>query len=229
MEGDFYRIIPSRFPPINFFEKFTPVHLMDEAFEIESLTNDRLRESVGELQRVPFEDRVSGPGATIAMAPFTHIGNASRFTDGSYGVYYAASDLHTAILETLFHRERFFRTTQEPSCEVDMRAFLCQVLYPLVDLRTGEFQHLLDPEPLRYPHSQQFAAERRAEKRWGLAYPSVRNPEGDCIAVFRPNAITAPTQGAHLSYHWNGKHIEAVYEKKALLVKFDRQRELELI
>ena len=107
VEGSQYRIIPTKFPPINFFERFTPPELMAEAFEIESLTNERLLNEVGLLQQVKREDRMSGPGASVVMAAFTHIGNASRFTDGSYGIYYAGLSLETAIWETIFHRERF--------------------------------------------------------------------------------------------------------------------------
>ena len=40
VEGPQYRIIPTRFPPINFFERYTPPELMDAAFEIESLTTN---------------------------------------------------------------------------------------------------------------------------------------------------------------------------------------------
>ena len=108
VEGPQYRIIPTRFPPINFFERYTPPELMEEAFELESLTNERLLNEVGLLQQVKLEDRVSGPGASVVMAAFTHIGNASRFTDGSFGIYYAGRCLETAIWETIFHRERFF-------------------------------------------------------------------------------------------------------------------------
>jgi hypothetical protein len=59
-----YRIIPSHFPPINFFEEFIAPSQMEEAFYVESLTNDRLLEEVGDLSLVRIEDRVSGPGAS---------------------------------------------------------------------------------------------------------------------------------------------------------------------
>ncbi len=37
----------------------------------------------------------------MVMAPFTHLNpKGSRFSDGSYGVYYAAKRLSTAIAET---------------------------------------------------------------------------------------------------------------------------------
>jgi hypothetical protein len=42
------------------------------------------------------------------MAPFTHINVlGSRFSDGTYGVYYAAARLDTAIRETIHHFSKF--------------------------------------------------------------------------------------------------------------------------
>lgn len=51
-----YCIIPSRYPPVNFFENLVDTDLMDETFYIESLTNNRLRQQAGEISLVPTED-----------------------------------------------------------------------------------------------------------------------------------------------------------------------------
>src|SRR3546814_5612167 len=83
-----YRIIPSRFPPIGLFEKVADPDDLEAVFQIEAMTNDRLRDEVGVLALVPPEDRVSGPGTTPIMAAFTHLNpEGSRFTDGSFGVF----------------------------------------------------------------------------------------------------------------------------------------------
>lgn len=84
-----YRVVAAKHPPINVFEDIVPARRLDMAWHIEGLTNDRLRDENGTAPLVPDEDRVSGHGASIVMAPFTHLGRASRFSDGSYGVYYA--------------------------------------------------------------------------------------------------------------------------------------------
>lgn len=221
VEGPQYRIIPTRFPPINFFERYTPPELMEAAFEIESLTNERLREQVGDLHRVAPEDRISGPGASVVMAAFTHTGNGSRFTNGDFGIYYAARDLETAIRETVFHRERFLAATSQAPCEVEMRVHKGTVVKPMVDVRTENFIHLLNPDPARYGPSQQFGAEIRATGAWGILYPSVRKSGGECIAALRPTAISLPVQSKLLAYHWNGKRICKVYEKKEILLELD--------
>lgn len=220
IEGAQYRIIPTKFPPINFFERHTPPELMEEAFEIESLTNERLLNEVGLLQQVKPEDRVSGPGASVVMAAFTHIGNASRFTDGSFGIYYAARSLETAIWETIFHRERFFAATNEAPCEIDMRSYSGHVEKPLIDIRSEAYQHLLDANPDNYGPAQDFGLQIKSQDHWGILYPSVRHNGGECIAALRPPTVSIPLQGPHLTYHWNGQFIDAVYEKKSLKIEF---------
>lgn len=221
VEGPQYRIIPTKFPPINFFEHFTPPELMEEAFEIESLTNERLQEQVGELSHVAQQDRVSGPGASVVMAAFTHTGYASRFTNGDYGVYYAARDLETAIRETVYHRERFLSYTEEPACEVDVRVYKGTVEKPLIDLRGDAFAHYMQPDPEQYQAAQTFAAKLRTTDCYGLLYPSVRKQNGECIAAFRPTAVSLPVQSKWLVYHWNGERIVRVYEKKEVLVDLE--------
>ncbi|MBM7061947.1 RES family NAD+ phosphorylase [Pseudomonas sp. UL073] len=210
-----YRIVSSAFPPISVFEDVLDPADLEQAYLIEGLTNDRLREEAGLLSLVAPEDRVSGPGASPLMAAFTHIGCASRFTDGQYGVYYCASSLKTAIAETRYHKERFLRATQEPSLELTLRVYVCKVVKPLLDIRQGH-EELHDPDPASYPIAQRFAAEQRKLHVWGLLYRSVRHAEGECAALFRPPAASLPTQGVHLRYVWDEKlqQIVNVFEIK---------------
>src|SRR5690606_15574123 len=42
-----WRIIPSRFPPIQLFERVTEPEDLDAVFELEALTNPRLRDEAG--------------------------------------------------------------------------------------------------------------------------------------------------------------------------------------
>ena len=102
-----WRVIASRYPPINLFERLTAdPAVWDALMALEQLTNPRVRDEVGDIALVPPEERVSGPGASYVMAAFTHVNpKGSRFSDGSFGVYYAAAALETAIAETVFHFE----------------------------------------------------------------------------------------------------------------------------
>ena len=48
-----YRIVPSRFPPIDLFEKVADPADLEAVYAIEAMTNDRLRDEAGDLALVP--------------------------------------------------------------------------------------------------------------------------------------------------------------------------------
>ncbi len=198
-----YRLINSSFPPLGVFEDTLDPGDLEMAFAIEAMTNDRLREEAGLLQRVAPGDRVSGPGATAVMAAFTHIGNCSRFSDGTYGVYYCASSIDAAIAETKFHQERFLAATGEDNVEITLRAYVNKVIKPLLDVRDRPELH--QPELDTYLATQAFARAHRDGKTWGLLYRSVRLVGHECVAAFRPQAVSLPVQGPHFRYVWDAK------------------------
>ncbi|QRM35874.1 RES family NAD+ phosphorylase [Microvirga sp. VF16] len=212
-----YRIIPSRFPPINLFERVTDPADLETVLDIESMTNDRLRDEVGALNLVPPEDRISGPGTSPIMAAFTHLPPyGSRFTDGSFGVFYAGRTLETAIAETKHHREAFLRATSEPRIELDMRVYAVDLDAVLHDIRGMKDTMLGIYDPSSYTASQALAIEIRNSGSSGLAYDSVRKPGGECVAIFKPRVLSNCRQERHLTYVWDGSSISTVYEKRDL-------------
>ena len=219
LEGrDQYRIIPSRYPPVAVFETLVSADELDILYALEALTNDRLQAQAGDLYLLPKDEWVSGPGATVVMAAFTHIGRPSRFSDGSYGVYYAALDEATAIAETVFHSERRLRDTREPPIELEMRCYRGRVSAPLDDIRGERFAALRQPELETWADCQRFAAARRADGANGLLYSSARRAGGQCIAAFRPKAVSLPQSIRHLRYRWNGERISHVLGVEELSV-----------
>jgi hypothetical protein len=212
-----YRIIPSRFPPINLFERVTDPADLETVLDIESMTNDRLRNEVGSLNLVPPEDRISGPGTSPIMAAFTHLPPyGSRFTDGSFGVFYAGRTLETAIAETKYHREAFLRATSEPRIELDMRVYAVDLDAVLHDIRGMRDTMLGIYDPSSYTASQALAIEIRNSGSSGVAYDSVRKPGGECVAIFKPRVLSNCRQERHLTYVWDGSSISTVYEKRDL-------------
>ncbi|OHC73419.1 MAG: hypothetical protein A3G18_04935 [Rhodospirillales bacterium RIFCSPLOWO2_12_FULL_58_28] len=211
------RIIPSRFPPIRAFERVTDHNDIDAVFEIESLTNSRLRDETGDIQLVPPEDRTSGPGAGVIMAAFTHINpEGSRFSDGTFGVFYAANDLDTAIAETKHHREQFMRATNQRRMKLNMRVYLVDLSAALHDLRGRRTEFPLVYHNDNYAAGQHFAATLRSDGSDGIVYDSVRRHNGVCAAVFRPRLLSNCRQERHLCYSWNGLRIDSVYEKREI-------------
>ena len=210
-----WRIIPSRFPPIPLFERVTDPDDLEAVIELESTTNERIRDEVGELRLVPPEDRIAGPGSSIIMAAFAHANpEGSRFSDGTYGVFYAGADLDTAVAETRYHREIFMRATEQGRMELDMRVYVTDLDGALHDIRSmrDATPQVYDPDD--YGTSQHLAKTLRTENSWGIAYDSVRHDGGESAAIFRPPVLSNCRQEGHLCYVWDGSKIGRVYEKR---------------
>ncbi len=209
-----YRIVPSRFPPIGVYDRIADPADMDALFAVEALTNSRLREEIGALQLVPRARRISGPGATPVMAAFTHLNpEGSRFSDGSWGVFYAAHSVTTAVEETVFHREQFLAATREPPCEMQMRCYRTSVDGKLHDLRGG-WPAAQDPDS--FVASTALARELRGAGSHGVVFDSARHAGGECIAAFFPDVVAPCVQAHHLVYRWDGERIAQVLEVSEL-------------
>ena len=212
-----HRIVASRLPTIHLFERVSDPADWDALYELESRTNPRIRTQLGDLHLVPLADRVSGPNASIVMAPFTHLSpQGTRFTDGRFGAYYAAESVDTAIAETRFHRENFLRATSQPPIELEMRCYLADVACELHDLRTRQAEMPDVYDPASYVASQKLGRELREAGSNGIAFNSVRRQGGECVALFRPRLLQNVRQSVHLRYAWDGISIANVYEIRAV-------------
>lgn len=204
------RIIRSTFPPIDLFEDIADPADWALLISAEQKSNPRIMATIGNLDLVPVERRVGGPGASYLMAPFTHVSTdrPSRFTDGSYGVLYAGRAFETALFETIHHHARFMaRTAERPGWTSQFREIVLSVSADLHDLR-GRSDQVLDPAS--YGESQQLGRSLRAAGSEGLVYPSVRHPGGECVGLFHPDSAADPVQGRHLDYHWDGERVDIV-------------------
>jgi hypothetical protein len=212
-----HRIVASRMPTIHLFERVAEASDWEALYALESLTNPRIRNEKGELPLVPAPDRVSGPNASIVMAPFTHLSpQGTRFTDGSFGAYYAGESIDTAIAETRYHAENFLRATGEAPTELERRCYVADVACDLHDIRTRRADMPDIYDPVSYAASQKVGSALRAAGSNGIAFESVRRAGGECIAVFRPRLVQNVRQSVHLRYAWDGNSITNVYEIRVM-------------
>src|SRR3984893_633061 len=109
------RILRSQHPPIDLFEDIADPDDWSLLISAEQKTNPRLMETIGNIDLVPPERRVGGPGASYLMAPFTHVSTdrPSRFSRGRFGGLYVGREFQTALLETVYHPARFMANTNE--------------------------------------------------------------------------------------------------------------------
>jgi hypothetical protein len=199
-----HRIIRTIYPPADLFEDIAPPEDWEILIAAEARFNPRIRDTVGNLALVPAPRRVAGPTASLVMAAFTHVSKArpSRFSDGSYGVWYCGDRFEVALAETVYHFQRFMRATAEPAADSDFRELCAGV--------GGRFaaapQDCLTREDWR--PGQIFGRECRAHGADGVVYPSVRYPAGQAAAVFWPDCVCLPIlQARQFRYHWNGARM----------------------
>lgn len=211
-EVDFqvYRIISTRYPQIDLFQKVADAAQWDTLYAVESLTNPRLRDEVGDIQLVAPEDRVFGNGASYIMAPFTHPprdGQGGRF-NRDFGIFYCTPDKEVAIAETSYHRARFLRDSRIDEQTFEMRVLRVylgpRLLHDIFGIDDADVYHKQD-----YSHSQTLGATLKAKNSFGLSYQSVRAP-GRCFAVMRPIALSNAVHLGYLRYTYRNGEIVSV-------------------
>lgn len=212
------RIVPTRHPSVFLFDRVADAADFEALYALESMTNDRVRDETGALRLVAPEDRVFGPGSGPVMAAFTHVNPAgSRFSDGAYGMFYAARDRATAVAETAYHHARFLAATNEAPMHLPMRLYHVTIDARLHDLRVNrEGQGTAPPavlDPGDYGAARALGRTLRERGSAGVVWPSVRHPRGQCAGLFKPRGARACVHAAMLLYAWDGQHFADIYEK----------------
>ncbi|MCY4642348.1 MAG: RES family NAD+ phosphorylase [Gammaproteobacteria bacterium] len=205
-----YRVILSRYPQIDLFERVSGPRDWEVLYAVESLTNPRLRDEVGDIRLVAPEDRVYGEGASWIMAAFTHPpvdGRGGRF-NRDFGIYCCASDEAVAIAESSFHRARFLRESRVEKTTQEMRVIRAQ-LGPttLHDVRQLTGHTIYHPDD--YSEAQQLGYALRDADSFGIHYQSVR-ADGECFGVLRPKVLADTIHWRYLRYHYNQGSIVEV-------------------
>ena len=208
-EEPVYRAILSRYPQINLFERASGPWDWEVLYAVESLTNPRLRDEVGDIRLVAPEDRVYGEGASWIMAAFTHppVDDRGGRFNRDFGIYYCAADETIAIAESSFHRARFLRESNIEKTMQDIRIIRAQ----LGPVRLHDVRHLGDHaiyDPDDYGAAQQLGGMLREAKSYGIHYRSVR-ADGECFGVLRPKVLSDAIHWRYLRYHYDqGSIIE---------------------
>jgi len=211
-----WRIIPSRYPLVNLYERIVEPSDLEDVVTIEQLTNPRVRQESGEITMIPKDQIVKGPGSQYIMGPF-YFPASSRFSDGSYGIYYTTKELRTAVSETKYHREVFLRATKEKACRINMRVVVARLRGAFDDLRhpKGKGKEVANPNSYNESQNIGFSCRKRGSK--GILYHSVREPNTQCVAVFNPKVLSLAREERQLIYEWDGKHISKIFKIEEFL------------
>ncbi len=204
-----FRLVNSKFPPIHIFDDVADQADFDALFVVQALTNPRLQQQVGQLNRVPEDQRPWGiPGCNYALGPFVHVNPAgSRFSNGDFGVYYCADHIHTAIAETRYHQERYFQNVKGLKYDrIVMGGLKTEFSAELLDISPAGKQPRYH-HPDDYRPAQELGSHLKSHQETGLRYESVRAPGTLCYALLNPKAITSVVPSCHYEYIWDGEKI----------------------
>ncbi len=210
------RIVPTRYPSVNLFDRVADAADFDALYALEAMTNERMRDELGQIERVPPAARLYGPGSGPIMAAFTHVNLlGSRFSGGHYGVFYAARERATAVAETRHHHGRFLAATAQGPQHLPMRLYSVAIDARLHDLRPAGSVDAAVYHPDDYGVAQALGQRLHAAGSAGVAYRSVRHERGQCVGLFQPRGASRCLHAAHLLYAWDGQRFTDVYEKTA--------------
>jgi hypothetical protein len=180
---------------------------LDALVAIEGLTNPLARDAAGALAIIPPARRYVGPNATLVMTPFI-LPNASRFSDGSYGVLYAAGTVDTALRESGHHQMlRLTATSAPPGTTVPMFSFSLHIDTTIADVRRRAGGDVAVYDPASYAASQPFGKRVRADGHDGLHFDSVRHPGGECVGIFWPDGVKHARTGTEWRFYFDGVQI----------------------
>jgi RES domain-containing protein len=178
---------------------------LQKIFDLDSATNDRLLAENGLLPGIGIHELVFGvPCYRIVNAAFCHAHPlGSRFNAPDRGAWYAAFELDTAQAEVAYHKWRELLEVNWLEEEVTYDNYLADFSAEFHDLRGDDFRTCLDPES--YVASQELALKLLEVGSLGVVYPSVRKPDGTCLACLRPALVTNVRKGAAYLFRWDGK------------------------
>lgn len=210
-----YRLIPSKYPPRSLFDDVANHDEFEVLFAIQALTNPRIRNELGNLNRVPVSERPYGiRGCNYAVGPFVHLNPAgSRFSKGDFGVYYAAEDVPTAIAETRYHQQNYFSGVVGLKFDrLSMRCLKTQFSANLRDIRGDSYKTVDWYSKNNYAAAQELGASVKLNNDAGITYYSVRQENKSCYALFSPAVIKDVIQTTHYEYIWDGEKILVALE-----------------
>jgi hypothetical protein len=196
---DIHRNIPSLHHPSDPFDDLTSDHAHRSlASRVERECEPANYCSSTPVIHRPFED---SQWFNAIGWPFRNW-QSSRFSDGSYGVWYGSESVKTTVYESAFHWYRMLCDAgfERRSVVAERAVYQVTCSAMLLDLRsaTKHCPELLHPSD--YSLAQRVGARIQREGHPGLLMQSVRWPLGDNFSIFNPEVLSNPRQSDRLTY-----------------------------
>lgn len=224
INGQFHRLIPSRFPPVPLYERLGSPEIQAAAAAFEALTNPRLRA----LERLAQVAAATNPGTGAQnwnMAPFEYPNpEGTAFLGPTYKVLELVEGLTPALVVAVQRREDFLGGSREAAIDVEMRALVHSLKGRFADLTRVPFEGV---QAKRW----KLGAELYESEVQGIVFHRPDLPGVRALTVFDQNALGRAVQSDHFRFVWNGEGIprvgnfstHAVMDREALLASLDSQ------
>lgn len=170
----------------------------------------------------PFED---AQWFSAIGWPFRHW-QASRFSDGSFGVWYGCDTVETTVHETAYHwfhgllSDAGFETE---SVVAERQVYEVRCDAALVDLRKLALKHAGLRHKTDYSTCQQVGARLHREGHPGLLTVSVRHAQGHNYVVLNPGVLSAPRLHSKLTYRLQDQKIRIEKQPGVVWMQLDTQ------
>jgi hypothetical protein len=203
IEGDFHRLIPSRFPPVALYARLGSPEIQDAAQAVEEITNPRLQAMELLAQEGPEAVKTSG-AQNWNLAPFAYPNpEGTTFLSSKYKVLELVEGLMPALVVAVERREAFLSGSDEPPIDIDMRALVHPVKGRFADLRNVPFETV---EADRW----KVGAELYETEAQGIVFHRPDLPGIRAVAVFDRTALGRAVQSDHFKFVWDGEAVQKV-------------------
>jgi len=126
----------------------------------------------------------------------------TRYSDGTFGVWYGADSIETTVFESVHHwRTQFLHDAGfiQPGIKVERKVYSVRCDAALVDLRPKITACPALVDPADYTLTHQVGAKLHREGHPGLVTKSARC-SGDTYAILNPQVLSSPRQVTFLTY-----------------------------
>lgn len=154
----------------------------------------------------PFED---AQWFNAIMWPFKHR-QSSRFSDGTYGVWYGSESVETTVYESAYHWHRGLLCDagfEQMGVIAERKVYSVACHAALLDFRQASHKHPYLLHPSDYGLCQSVGSRIHQEGHPGLVTQSVRRPAGQNVAIFNPGVLSNARHNCQLTYRLEGEQI----------------------
>ncbi len=150
----------------------------------------------------------------------------SRYSDGSFGVWYGANDLETSIHETVHHwrtnllEDAGWHALDGITIERKVYRVRCDAGLLNFISKLEAFPALIDPSPSSYQLTQLVGARIHHDGHPGLLSRSARCT-GNTYAIFNPQVLSNPRHICYLTYRTEGDRVTVKRQPGETLLTID--------